>query len=100
MICFRMTHETALASAREVASYLKKVHGATKVVLFGSAAGRTFLPRHSDIDLYVEGLPYEKECLVTGETFLRFVELDLDLVPSGHAPEHLKEEILKTGIAL
>jgi len=95
-----MTHEKALASAREVAAYLKKVHGATKVMLFGSAADARFLPSHSDIDLYVEGLPYEKECLVTGETFLRFVELDLDLVTSGHASKHLRDEILKSGIAL
>jgi predicted nucleotidyltransferase len=95
-----MTCEKALASAHEVASYLKKVHGATRVVLFGSAAGGTFLARHSDLDLYVEGLPYDKECLVAGKTFLQFVDLDLDLVPSGHAPENLKKEILLTGVAL
>ena len=95
-----MTRERVLTSAREVASYLKKEHGATRVLLFGSATGTAFLPEHSDIDLYVEGLPYEKECLITGTTFLRFVDLDLDLVPSGHAPEYLKVEILKTGIAL
>jgi predicted nucleotidyltransferase len=95
-----VTCEKALASAHEVASYLKKVHGATRVVLFGSAAAGAFLPRHSDLDLYVEGLPYDKECLITGTTFLRFADLDLDLVPSGHAPEHLKKEILRTGVAL
>jgi predicted nucleotidyltransferase len=95
-----MTREIALASAREVAAYLKKAHGATRVLLFGSATSESFLPQHSDIDIYVEGLPYEKECLVTGETFLQFVDLDLDLMPAGHAPEYLKEEILKTGIVL
>lgn len=95
-----MTRETALTSAREVAAYLKKVHGATRVLLFGSATGESFLPKHSDIDIYVEGLPYEKECLVTGETFLRFVDLDLDLMPAGHAPEYLKKEILETGVVL
>jgi predicted nucleotidyltransferase len=95
-----MTRETALASAREVAAYLKKVHGATRVLLFGSAVGKAFRPEHSDIDLYVEGLPYDKECLIAGKTFLRFVDLDLDLMPSGHAPDYLKAEILKTGVAL
>ena len=86
-----MTQEIALSSAREVASYLKKVHGATRVFLFGSAAGTSFLPKHSDIDIFVEGLPYEKECLVAGETFLQFVDLDLDLMLAGHAPECLKK---------
>lgn len=95
-----MTQEIALASARDVAAYLKKAHGATRVLLFGSATVASFLPQHSDIDIYFEGLPYEKECLVAGETFLQFVDLDLDLMPDGHAPPYLKNEILKTGVAL
>jgi predicted nucleotidyltransferase len=95
-----MTREMALASAKEVASYLKKVHGATRVLLFGSVTKDTFVSPHSDIDVYVEGLPYDQECLITGKTFLHFLDLDLDLIPSGHAPEALKEEILKSGVAL
>jgi predicted nucleotidyltransferase len=95
-----MTRETALTSAREVAVYLKKVHGATRVLLFGSATSEAFLPKHSDIDIYVEGVPYEKECFATGDTFCRFVDLDLDLIPAGHAPDSLKEEVLKTGVVL
>jgi predicted nucleotidyltransferase len=100
IVLFSMTRETALASAREVASYLKRVHGATRVLLFGSVTKDTFLSPPSDIDLFVEGLPYDQECLITGKTFLRFVDLDIDLIPSGHAPESLKQEILKSGIAL
>ena len=89
-----------MASAREVASYLKKVHGATRVLLFGSSVVGEFLPHHSDIDLYFEGVPYEREFTITGRTFRQFSHLDLDLIPAGHAPEGLKKEILQTGIAL
>ena len=89
-----------MASARDVASYLKKVHGATRVLLFGSAVSGEFLPEHSDIDLYFEGVPYEREGIITGRTFRQFSRLDLDLIPAGHAPEGLKKEILHTGIVL
>jgi predicted nucleotidyltransferase len=95
-----MTHEVALASAREVASYLKKVHGASRVLLFGSSVRGRFLPHHSDIDLYFEGVPYEREGVITGRTFRQFSDLDLDLIPAGHATEELKREILQTGVAL
>jgi predicted nucleotidyltransferase len=95
-----MTREIAMASAREVASYLKRVHGATKVLLFGSVVEGKFLPEHSDIDIYFEGIAPKDECFVAGKTFLDFVDLDLDLIPAGIAPAYLKEEILKAGVAL
>ena len=95
-----MTREMALASAQEVASYLKKVHGATRVLLFGSAGQGKFLEHHSDIDLYFEGVPYESECLITGKTFCFFPHLDLDLMAAGHATEALKKEVLATGVEL
>jgi predicted nucleotidyltransferase len=95
-----MTKEIATASAREVASYLKKEHGATRVVLFGSSVVGKFFPQHSDIDLYFEGIPYEREFTITGRTFRKFADLDLDLIPAGHAPEALKKEILETGVEL
>jgi predicted nucleotidyltransferase len=95
-----MTRELAMASAREVASYLKRVHGADKVLLFGSVAGGKFQPEHSDIDIYFEGIAAQEECFVAGKTFLDFVDLDLDLIPAGIAPAYLREEILKTGIEL
>jgi predicted nucleotidyltransferase len=95
-----MTRDVALTSAREVAAYLKKVHGATKVLLFGSSVRGRFLPNHSDIDLYFEGVPYEREGVITGRTFRQFSNLDLDLIPAGHATEELKREILQTGVDL
>jgi hypothetical protein len=71
------------ASAHRVASYLKTSHGATRVLLFGSALAGKFSPGHSDIDLYFEGVPYECELAVTGMTFCAFPDLELDLFPLG-----------------
>jgi hypothetical protein len=95
-----MTRDFALASAKEVAEYLKKEHGATRVLLFGSSVQGEFLENHSDIDIYFEGVPYERECLITGKTFCLFPHLDLDLMAAGHATEVLKKEVLATGVEL
>jgi predicted nucleotidyltransferase len=96
----KMTRESAIASAREVASYLKQVHGATRVLLFGSSVQGEFLPHHSDIDLYFEGIPYDLEFAIAGKTFCRFAELDLDIIPAGHASDGLKKEVFQTGVLL
>jgi predicted nucleotidyltransferase len=95
-----MTREMASASARRVASYLKTTHGATRVVLFGSALDGKFSSGHSDIDLYFEGVPYAREMAVTGMTFCAFPELDLDLIPAGHATRELSREVQLAGVAL
>jgi predicted nucleotidyltransferase len=95
-----MTKEIATTSAKEVASYLKKEHGATKVVLFGSSVSGEFFPEHSDIDLYFEGVPYEREFAIMGRTMCRFADLNLDITPAGHATEELKKEVLETGVEL
>ena len=83
-----MSKEKATALATEVAAYLKSRHGATRGLLFGSTADGTFLPEHSDIDLYFEGVAYEREFEVSGETACAFPSLELDLVPAGHAPDY------------
>jgi hypothetical protein len=95
-----MTSELASASARRVASYLKTSHGATRVLLFGSALASKFSPGHSDIDLYFEGVPYEREMAVTGMTFCAFPDLELDLFPAGHATRELSREVQLAGVAL
>jgi predicted nucleotidyltransferase len=38
--------------AREVADYLRREYGATKVLLFGSAVAGNYVTGHSDIDIY------------------------------------------------
>jgi len=95
-----MTRELASESARRVASYLKTSHGATRVVLFGSALKGKFRVGHSDIDLYFEGVPYEREMAVTGMTFCAFPDLELDLFPAGHATCDLTYEVQVAGVAL
>ncbi len=95
-----MSEETAKTLAAEVAAHLKSRYGATRVLLFGSAAEGTFLPGRSDIDLYFEGIDYDREFAVTGKTLCAFPSLDLDLIPAGHAPEYLRRNAESTGIAL
>ncbi len=95
-----MTKEAASASARRVASYLKTSHGATRVVLFGSAVAGKFTSAHSDIDLYFEGIPYERELAVSGMTFCAFPDLELDLFPAGHATRELIEGVRAVGVEL
>jgi predicted nucleotidyltransferase len=48
--------EELVARTREAARVLKKVHGAGRVVLFGSLAHRAWFDPRSDVDLAVEGL--------------------------------------------
>jgi len=95
-----MTKELASESARKVASYLKTSHGATRVVLFGSALKGDFRPGHSDIDLYFEGVPYDREMAVAGMTFCAFPDLELDLIPAGHATRDLTHEVELAGVSL
>jgi tRNA nucleotidyltransferase (CCA-adding enzyme) len=95
-----MTKELASESARKVASYLKTSHGATRVVLFGSALKGDFRPGHSDIDLYFEGIPYDREMAVAGMTFCAFPELELDLIPAGHATRDMTHEVELAGVSL
>ena len=97
---FGVTRELAPESARRVASYLKASHGATRVLLFGSAVAGKFTPGRSDIDLYFEGVPYERELAVTGMTFCAFPDLELDLFPAGHATRELSCEVQLAGVAL
>ncbi len=92
--------QAAWSVARQAARVLKEAFGATQVIAFGSLVhGAWFGPR-SDIDLAVEGVP--------AETFWRaWCTLDrldpafeIDLVAIESAPERLRDEILRQGIAL
>jgi predicted nucleotidyltransferase len=78
----QVTKEMASKSAREVALYLKRTHGATRVLLFGSTINGDFQADHSDIDLYFEGIPCDRELAVGGMTLCAFPELEMDLFPA------------------
>ena len=51
-----LTAKRARTEAKKVANYLRRKHGATTVILFGSALrSEDFSPNRSDIDIYFEG---------------------------------------------
>jgi len=50
----------ALESACEAARILRSEFGATKVILFGSLASKTYFESHSDIDRAVYGIGAER----------------------------------------
>jgi predicted nucleotidyltransferase len=55
-----LTREEALVFAEECRALLQEKFGATRVIVFGSAAGQTPWHEGSDLDLAVEGLAPEK----------------------------------------
>ncbi len=94
-----MTQAEARLAAARVAAFLKE-HGASKVILFGSTVQGEFYPHHSDIDLYFEGIPVDRESQVLCDTFIAFPDLPLDLLPSARVAGHVREEALSTGVIL
>jgi predicted nucleotidyltransferase len=92
----KISKPAAIRAAKSVANFLRR-SGARRVVLFGSLLSDSYLPGHSDIDLFFEGVPRSKESLVTGKTLLAFPELPLDLRPSGFCEDQFRKEIEESG---
>jgi hypothetical protein len=86
----------ATATAKEVANYLRKRHGATRVLLFGSLAHGRYRAG-SDIDIYFEGVPPEKAGAATGLAMVAFPNAPLDLWPDDRCASFVKSEALATG---
>lgn len=86
----------ATATARDVANYLRKRHGATRVLLFGSLAHGKY-SAGSDIDIYFEGVPPDKAGAATGLAMVAFPNAPLDLWPDDHCAPFFKSEALATG---
>jgi predicted nucleotidyltransferase len=89
----------AIRAAKRVAKFLRRF-GARRVILYGSVVTDRYLPGHSDIDIFFEGIPRNKETLVTGKTLLAFPELPLDLRPSGYCEDQFRKEIERSGVAV
>jgi hypothetical protein len=66
--------------------------GARRVILCGSVVTDRYLPGHSDIDIFFEGVPRNKETQLTGKTLLAFPEWPLDLRPSGYCEDQFRKE--------
>ncbi len=84
-------------NAQRVAAYLKG-KGASQVILFGSVRTGHFYPDHSDIDLYILGLPSELVNVILFDTFIAFPDLKLDLFSDADAPDYIKKDALATGL--
>lgn len=94
-----LSRAAALHAAKRVAKFLRGF-GARRVLLFGSLVNDSYLPGHSDIDIFFDGVPRGKETLVTGKALLAFPELPLDLRPSGYCEDRLQKEIERSGVSL
>jgi hypothetical protein len=86
----------AIATAKEVAKYLRERHGATRVLLFGSLATGKYRIG-SDIDIYFEGVPPGKAGAATGFAMVAFPNTPLDLWPDDRCAPFFKSEALATG---
>jgi predicted nucleotidyltransferase len=89
----------AMTIARQVASFLKKEYGATRVILFGSLA-KGFFEKDSDIDIYFEGTAKSRILDAAGHCLEVFRKYDLDLIPDAFCQDTLRAEILKEGVVL
>ena len=87
------------AGAAAAAAVLKRDFGATRVVLFGSAAHGHGIHERSDIDLAVEGVPPALfwSAAAAAERAARF---ELDLVDLAYAKPGLRAHVEQTGIEL
>jgi predicted nucleotidyltransferase len=90
----------ALATAKEIASFLKTKYGATRVVLFGSLAAGFFKADRSDIDIYFEGVPRNRIFAAVGHCMELFRKTKIDLKPAPFCEETFRHRVLEEGIAL
>jgi predicted nucleotidyltransferase len=89
----------AMTIARQVAVFLKKEYGATRVMLFGSLADG-FFKSHSDIDIYFEGIPSNRILRAAADCTETFRKYRLDLTPATFCDTDLRQHILKVGVVL
>jgi predicted nucleotidyltransferase len=96
----KQRRQAAWSIARRAARLLKEEFGATRVVAFGSLAhGAWFGPR-SDIDLAVEGIPPQAFWRAWCALDRLDPTVDIDLVAMESAPDRLRDEISRQGVAL
>jgi predicted nucleotidyltransferase len=79
----------AIGIARKVATFLHK-RGAKRVILFGSLVTDDYHGESSDIDIYFEGVPYDKECAIAGDAMTVFRQIQLDVIPGGNCRPSFK----------
>ena len=96
----RMRDE-AISKAEDIAAFLKTSYGVRNVYLFGSLAWRNRFTAHSDIDIYVDGFPKEKDywkALAKSEEIA--MPFPVTIVLAENAKPELKQKVEKEGLLL
>lgn len=88
--------DTALSLAIEIADFLKKKYGASRVLLFGSRAKERFTP-DSDIDIYFEGVSPDTALRAVGDCISLFGEESIDYRPDCFCTPYFKSRVLAEG---
>lgn len=90
----------AMDLACSAAGLLKGEFGASKVVLFGSLATKEWFSPRSDIDLAVYGVPSSMFFRACAAVAALSREREVNLVDGNDAPEALRADVEREGIAL
>ncbi len=92
--------QRALAAARRAAAVLKEEFGATRVVVFGSAAHGHWFTETSDIDLAVSGVAWSDFFRAWNQIETTTSDFGVDLVDIEDAVAGVQRSIEKHGIEL
>ena len=86
--------------ARHVADRLRRDFGATKVLLYGSVVDGFYVPGHSDIDIYFEGVEKEREGIAAGRLSRDFPEYEIDFRPSSFCYDSFRRRVYELGVEI
>ena len=92
--------DQAYEAAIRCAAILKETFSASRVILFGSAAGKQDLHVRSDVDLAAWGLSPEAHLEAVAALQACTPGFSVDLIRMPHCPPALKEAILEEGVEL
>lgn len=93
--------DEAMRKSEKIASFLKNSYSVKNVYLFGSLAWRNKFTTHSDIDIYVDGFPKDKdywEALAKSEEIA--MPFPVTIVLAETAKPELKQKIEEEGLLL
>ncbi len=93
--------DEAISKAEKIAFFLKTSYDVRNVYLFGSLAWRNKFTSHSDIDIYIDGFPKDKDYW---EAFVKSEEIAMPfpvtIVLAETANSEMKQKIEEEGILL